>query len=168
MTPKVIVGVMGPGEAANPEENEVAYELGKAIAKEGWAVLTGGREFGVMNAVMKGAVDHNGLTIGILPTENAAGSSRNASIRIITGMGSARNNIAVLTSHVIVVCGMAPGTASAVALAVKAQKKIILLRQDEETVKFFKKLGTYRIHEAQSVEETINHIRDLLSLKQIL
>jgi predicted Rossmann-fold nucleotide-binding protein len=47
---KIIIGVMGPGENATPEENELAYDLGKAIASEGWITLTGGRSFGVMDA----------------------------------------------------------------------------------------------------------------------
>ncbi len=42
---KPIVGIMGPGEGAKPDENEIAFELGKAVAAEGWVVLTGGRGF---------------------------------------------------------------------------------------------------------------------------
>jgi hypothetical protein len=30
---KTIIGVMGPGENATPDENEIAYDLGKAIAQ---------------------------------------------------------------------------------------------------------------------------------------
>ena len=81
---------MGPGEAATPDQNELAYELGKAIAHEGWVVLTGGRAFGVMDAALKGARQHGGLTIGILP-HDARGSSSYADIKIITGMGGIRS-----------------------------------------------------------------------------
>ena len=167
MKPKIIIGVMGPGERSNPEENELAYSLGHAIAKEGWVVLTGGREFGVMDAVMKGAVENNGLTIGILPGDTREGASKNAQLKIVTGLGSARNNINVLSSNVIVVLGMAAGTASEVALAIKADKKIILLNQDEITVMFYKKIGSYRIHTASSVEEAIEQIKDFVKLNQI-
>ncbi|HNC28717.1 MAG TPA: TIGR00725 family protein, partial [Cyclobacteriaceae bacterium] len=128
MGAKIIVGLMGPGETATPEQNEDAFELGAAIAKQGWILLTGGRAFGVMEASMRGASVHHGLTIGILPGDNAQASSPYAQIRIVTGMGSARNNINVLTSHVIVVCGMASGTASEVSLALRANKRIIFLR----------------------------------------
>lgn len=159
-----IVGVMGPGESATPDDNEIAFELGKAIAMEGWAVLTGGRSFGVMEAVMKGARDQNGLTIGILPDGNEQLASENAQIRIVTGMGSGRNYISVLSSHVIVVLGMAAGTASEVALAIKSNKKIILLNQDEITIRFFKNIGTYRILVANDVPETIAHIKSFLSV----
>ena len=129
---------MGPGENATPDDNEIAFELGRAIAKEGWVVLTGGRSFGVMDAVMKGAKDRAGLTIGILPDSNEQNASENADIRIVTGMGSGRNYISVLSSRVVVVLGMAAGTASEVALAIKSNKKVILLNQDEITIRFFK------------------------------
>jgi uncharacterized protein (TIGR00725 family) len=167
MPARIIIGVMGPGENATPEENEMAYALGAAIAKQGWVVLTGGRSFGVMDAAMKGASDHNGLTIGVLPREDTKGASLHAQIKIVTGIGSARNNINILTSHVVVVLGMAAGTASEVGLALKANKKTIFLNQDELTIEFFKKLGTYKVITANSVKDTIAHITDFISLGQI-
>ena len=167
MYTKVIIGVMGPGEGATPEQNELAYELGAAIAMEGWVTLTGGREFGVMQAALKGASDNNGLTIGVLPGESTDGGSKYAQIKIVTGIGSARNNINALSSHVVVVLGMTPGTASEVALALKANKKVILLEQDELSAAFFKKIGTYRIVTANSIQQVIEQIHDLISLKQI-
>jgi uncharacterized protein (TIGR00725 family) len=166
MARKIIVGVMGPGENATPEDNEIAFELGRSIAKEGWVVLTGGRSFGVMDAAMKGARDVNGLTIGILPDGNEQLASENADIRIVTGMGSGRNYLSVLSSHIIVVLGMAAGTASEVALAIKANKRIILLNQDEITIRFFKNIGTYRIMVAKDVEETIKLMKEFLTVRK--
>jgi uncharacterized protein (TIGR00725 family) len=159
-----IIGVMGPGENARPEENEMAFDLGKAIAQQGWIVLTGGRSFGIMEAAMKGAHDANGLTIGILPNDNPQNSSDDADIKILTGMGSARNIINVLSSHILVVIGMAAGTASEVALAIKANKKIILLQQDEITIRFFKNIGTYKILVANTIDETMVIIKDYLKM----
>ena len=159
---KAIVGIMGPGENARPEENEMAFALGKALAQEGWVVLTGGRSFGIMEAAMKGAHEANGLTIGILPTETAQNSSDDADIKILTGMGSGRNIITVLSSHILVVIGMAAGTASEVALAIKSNKKTILLCQDEITIRFFKNIGTYKVMVANTVEETVQIIKDYL------
>lgn len=146
MGAKIIVGLMGPGETATPEQNEDAFALG---------------------ASMRGASLHNGLTIGILPGDNVQASSPYTQIRIVTGMGSARNSINVLTSHVIVVCGMAAGTASEVSLAIRANKKVIFLKQDKLTIEFFKKLGTYRVIAVESVEEVIEQINDFISMKQI-
>jgi uncharacterized protein (TIGR00725 family) len=161
---KPIVGIMGPGENATPDQNEMAFELGKAVARQGWIVLTGGRSFGIMDAAMRGAHEGKGLTIGILPNDNIVNASDHADIKIMTGMGSARNMINILSSHILVVIGMAAGTASEVSLALKSNKKVILLRQDDITVKFFKSIGTYKIMTADTVEETVNFIKDYLSV----
>ena len=158
---------MGPGENATPDDNEIAFDLGRAIASEGWAVLTGGRSFGIMDATMKGARDVNGLTIGILPDSNDKNASENAQIRIVTGMGSGRNLINVLSSQIIVVLGMAAGTASEVALAIKSGKKVILLNQDEITIRFFKNIGSYRVMIAKTVPEAINQIKDYLAVHAV-
>jgi len=165
---KTIIGVMGPGENATPDENEIAYDLGKAIAQSGWITLTGGRSFGVMDASMKGAAEEGGITIGILPGDSDKNSSDNAQIKIITSMGSGRNYISVLSSHVIVVLGMAAGTASEVALALKSRKKVILLNQDEITIRFFKNLGSYNVIVTKTVDETIRTIKDYLSVNQVV
>ena len=61
MASKIIIGVMGPGENATPDENEMAYELGQEIARQGWITLTGGRSFGIMDAALKGASEAGGL-----------------------------------------------------------------------------------------------------------
>jgi hypothetical protein len=82
-------------------------------------------------------------------------------------MGSGRNIINVLSSNIIVVLGMAAGTASEVALAIKSNKKVILLHQDEITIRFFKNIGTYRILIAKNVEETIIQIKDYLAVHQL-
>jgi uncharacterized protein (TIGR00725 family) len=165
---KIIVGVMGPGENATPDDNELAYELGKSIAQAGWITMTGGRSFGVMDASLKGASEVGGLTIGILPGDSEKNSSEHAQIKIITSMGSGRNYISVLTSHVIVVLGMAAGTASEVALALKSRKKVILMNQDEITIRFFKNLGSYNVIVTKTVEETIRSIKDYLSVNQVV
>ena len=159
---------MGPGENATPDENVMAYELGKAIAQAGWITLTGGRSFGVMDAALKGAAEVGGLTIGILPGDNDKNSSDHAQIKIVTSMGSGRNYISVLSSHVIIVLGMAAGTASEVALALKSRKKVILLNQDEITIRFFKNLGSYNVLVTKTVDETIRSVKDYLSVNQVV
>ncbi|MGK7927171.1 MAG: TIGR00725 family protein [Spirulina sp.] len=124
---KIIIGVMGPGENATPEECDRAYELGWRIARSGWVLLTGGRDRGVMEAASLGAKSAGGLTIGILPGGDRQGVSKSVDIAIVTDMGNARNNINILSSDVIIACGMGLGTASEVALALKGGKPTILL-----------------------------------------
>lgn len=153
---------MGPGESATPEDNELAFAMGKGIAKNGWVLLSGGRSFGVMDAALKGAIDGNGLTVAILPWDDDKQSSEAAEIRIVTGMGSGRNIINALSSHILVVIGMAAGTASEVSHALKAGRKVILLNQDEITIRFFKKIGGYKVMVANSVDEALKMIKDYI------
>ena len=159
---------MGPGDNGTPDDNDLAYDLGRAIAKAGWITLTGGRSFGVMDASLKGAAEEGGLTIGILPGDSDKNSSEHAQIKIVTSMGSGRNYISVLSSHILVVLGMAAGTASEVALALKSRKKIILLNQDEITIRFFKNLGSYNVIVTKTVDEAIRSVKDYLSVNQVV
>lgn len=152
---RFIVGVMGPAKAKK-KDLENARVLGELIARRGWVVLTGGRDAGVMDAACEGARRVGGsLTLGILPTAKDH-ISRHVDIPIITEMGSGRNNINVLTSHVVVVCGLTgSGTVSEVALAVKAGKPVILVDASPADVAFFRKLGKRLVAAADSPEEAI-------------
>ncbi len=74
-------------------------------------------------------------------------------------MGSARNNINVMSSHVVVACGLTgSGTVSEVALALKAGKPVILVGATPVEEKFFKKLGGKLLAAVESPEEAINLI----------
>ncbi|AFY58158.1 TIGR00725 family protein [Rivularia sp. PCC 7116] len=160
---KIIIGVMGVGEKATSNDLENAYKLGKIIAQEGWVLLTGGRKAGVMDAASQGAKSAGGLTMGILPGKDDNGISEAVDIAIFTDMGNARNNINVLSSDVIIACGMGAGTASEIALALKSAKKVILLSEDEESKIFFKKLSPDNIHIVENVEAAISTVRLIVS-----
>jgi uncharacterized protein (TIGR00725 family) len=159
---KIIVGVMGPGTGASETDRKNAYTLGMLIAQAGWVLLTGGRNVGVMDAASRGANAANGLVIGILPDESDRGRSDAVDIAIITGMGSARNNINVLSSDVIIACGMGAGTASEVALALKANKPVILLTDNQESQRFFTSLSDDTISLADSPEAAIQLVKEAL------
>lgn len=152
---RAIVGVMGPGESATAQEMESAYALGQQIAQQGWVLLTGGRNAGVMNAASQGAKQANGLTIGILPGTDHSDLSTAIDIPILTGMGSARNTINVLSSDVVIACGMGRGTASEIALALKANKPVILLNSGERSRAFFWELAADKVLVAESPTEAI-------------
>ena len=158
---KFIAGVMGPGDRARTEDITAAYKLGRLIAKEKWALLSGGRNAGVMDAASRGAREAGGLTIGIMPTLDKESVSRAVEIPIFTGMGSARNSINVLTSDVVIACGMGIGTASEVALAFKAGKNVILLNPTVESKTFFKSLGYAALYFADTPKEAIRIIKEL-------
>ena len=161
---KIIVGVMGPGDKATASDLKHAHELGQLIAQQGWVLLTGGRNVGVMDAASMGAKAANGLTIGILPTDNTNAISEAVDIAIITDIGNARNNINVLSSNVVIACGMGAGTASEIALALKGNKKVILLNDDKESQRFFKNLSPQNIYIVNSPSEVIKIAEEILSL----
>jgi uncharacterized protein (TIGR00725 family) len=152
---KVIVGIMGPGGNATPKEQEDAFELGKLVAQEGWVLLTGGRDAGVMDAASRGAKEAGGLTVGILPTADTEGMSLSVDIPIVTGMGQARNNINVLSSQVVFTCGLGPGTAAEVALALKDGKPVIIVGGNHGAMSFFSSFGDNLIYTATSPDEAI-------------
>ena len=158
----IIIGVMGPGEGATEKDIEIACELGKAIAREAWIVLSGGRNVGVMDAVSRGARSEGGLTIGILPDYDTQHMSAGVDIPIITGLGQARNVINVLSSSVVVACGMGPGTASEIALAIKFKKPVILLDCNPIDSRFFNKLDSELVHSVQNIDDVIVRIKDLI------
>jgi hypothetical protein len=158
-----IVGVMGPGGGATPANLRHAEELGALIAREGWIVLCGGRAEGVMDAVCRGARRAGGTTVGILPGDDAEGASGAVDVAIVTGLGSARNNINVLSSQAVVACGMGAGTASEVALAIKAGKPVVLLGAGGEAAALFSSLGGDLVRVADRPETALSYLRASLA-----
>ncbi len=155
---RYVVGVMGPAKARR-KDVENARILGELIARREWVLLTGGRDVGVMHAANQGAKKvARSLTIGVLPSTRDK-VSKFVDVAIITEMGSARNNICVLSSQVIVACGLGgSGTVSEVALALKAGKEVVLLGATPVEEKFFKKLGGSLVSSVQTPEDAIDVI----------
>jgi predicted Rossmann-fold nucleotide-binding protein len=78
-------------------------------------------------------------------------------------MGNARNNINILSSEVVVVCGMGAGTLSEVALAMKAKTHVIFLQQSEGDLKLIFKYaqkGTCSV--ASSAKEVVNQVEQII------
>lgn len=158
-----IIGVMGPGSGATRTDKQNAFELGRLIATEGWVLLSGGGNEGVMDAVNRGAKSAGGLTVGIIPSDDNTNTSHSVDIAIITGMGSARNNINVLSSSVVIACGMGAGTASEIALALKAQRHVVLLTDSRAGKEFFGDLGTSKVHSVNSPAEAVIECSSILA-----
>ena len=155
-----IIGVMGGGSASE-RDIEQAYELGRSIAENGWILLNGGRRAGIMAASAQGAAEAGGLTVGILPDDNKRQMADHIQIPILTGMGSARNCINVLSSDVVVACPGGAGTISEIALGLKHGKAVILLNFDPGDI-FRAYEQQNRLFRADSVERVISLIQSLL------
>jgi uncharacterized protein (TIGR00725 family) len=153
---------MGPGDAATEKDLDHARRLGTLLAREGFVVLCGGRREGVMEAVCRGAREAGGLTVGVLPGDDPDDASEAVDVVIVTGMGSARNAINVLSSDLVIACGMGAGTASEIALALKAGRDVILLGDHAEGSAFFRALGKKKVTVARDPDEAIAIARRLL------
>lgn len=160
---KIIVGVMGPGEGASESDCQTAHQLGQLIAQQGWVLLTGGRAAGVMEAACQGAQHAQGLTIGILPDSSDTEASTAVDIAILTGMGQGRNVINVLSSQVVIACGMGAGTASEICLALKAKKSIVLINVDSTSRLFFQTLAPAQVFVAETPAGAIAITQNILA-----
>jgi uncharacterized protein (TIGR00725 family) len=140
-----------------------AHRLGRLLAEAGWVVLTGGRPAGVMEAACAGAKSVAGsLTVGVLPTGPDGPVSAQVDLAVFTALGEARNAINVLSSDVVVACGVeGPGTASEVALALKARRPTVLLGAAPAAVAFFRTMAgggvPYEADTPEAVIEIIQH-----------
>ncbi len=118
-----IVGVIG-GARAEREILDVARELGRGIAKNGYILICGGLG-GVMTAACKGAHEAGGITIGILPGNNRETANPYVTIPIVTAMSHARNAIIVRTADILVAVDGKYGTLSEIALAKAIGKRVV-------------------------------------------
>jgi uncharacterized protein (TIGR00725 family) len=150
--------VIGPGEEATPRDVADAFEVAALAAQAGWVVLTGGRAVGVMDAASRGARSADGIAIGILADTDGQSASRSIDIAIVTGLGEMRDQVVVLSSDAIVVCGMSSGTSVEVGLAIKAQKRVVLVRPDVEAHAFFAKLSGGSVRVALTAMEAMRAV----------
>ena len=148
----IFIAVIGPATNTNDAILELAEKIGEFIALNGWILLSGGRDKGIMEAANEGAYSAGGMTVGVLPGDGNE-KSEFVKIPIVTGMGSARNNIIALTADMLVAVGMGFGTSSEISLALKAGKKVVIAGADQKTKDFFSDLGKDRIIFADNLEE---------------
>ncbi|MEM9265792.1 MAG: cytochrome [Cyanobacteria bacterium P01_F01_bin.13] len=160
MTTQTIIGIMGPGNHVPDSELQLAHNLGRAIAQQGWTLLTGGRPTGVMEAASLGAASVGGIVLGILPDAQGTQVASGVTLPIVTGMGNARNAINVLSSHGIIACGLGLGTVSEIALALKVQKPLVIMPYNRLAKDFFEFLAPGQFQ----VTNNINFCIEYLSL----
>ena len=120
---RIPIGVIGPREAS-PPQLAAAEELGRGLARMGYAVVCGGRH-GVMEAVCRGAASAGGTTIGILPDADPSFANPYVGIVIATGIGEARNALIARAALCLVAIGDSFGTLSEVAFGRQFGKLVL-------------------------------------------
>lgn len=141
-----LVAVVG-GASCSEEEAGWAQEVGRLLAERGMGVVCGGGG-GVMAAVCRGAAQAGGVTVGILPGEDASEANAWVRVAIATGLGEARNAIVARAGVGVIAIGGEYGTLSEVALALKWGKRVA-------------GLGTWQIegvYAANGPEDAINYV----------
>ena len=133
---QAVVGVMG-GSACDDGTAALAEDLGTAIARAGWVLLTGGRPAGVMEAASRGAAQAGGLVLGILPGDDPDAASPWVGVAVATGLGYARNALNVLSSTIVVALPGSAGTLSEIALALGYGRLVLLLGWDHQPLADF-------------------------------
>ena len=113
-------GQCGEGLAAT------ARTLGRLLARNGFAVVTGGLG-GVMAAASQGARDEGGLTIGLVPGDDRHAANSYVDVALATALGPMRNYLVVLNGDVVLAVGGGWGTLSEIALARKIGKPVVAL-----------------------------------------
>ena len=96
----------------------MAEAVGKLLAKKGVTLLCGGLG-GVMEAACHGAKSEGGLTVGILPGQDASAANPWVDIPVVTGMGEARNVAVVKSAQAVIAVGGQYGTLTEIAYALK-------------------------------------------------
>ncbi|NPA80975.1 MAG: TIGR00725 family protein [Thermotogae bacterium] len=120
------VAVIGSSEASDMEY-EIAYRLGRLIARMGWVVISGGRT-GVMEAVSRGSREEGGIAVGILTTYTGEDGNPYLDIRINTGMGWNRNPLVVASGEFVVAVGGRYGTLTEIGYALVLGRTVIGFR----------------------------------------
>ncbi len=120
---KKFIAAIG-GSDPSTEEEQMAEEVGRELAKRD-AVLVCGGLGGVMEAACRGAQSEGGLTIGILPGESRRGANPYVQIPIVTGMGYARNVVVVKSAQAVIAIGGSYGTLSEISHALQNSIPVI-------------------------------------------
>jgi uncharacterized protein (TIGR00725 family) len=124
----VRIGVIGSAECSD-EVAALARRAGELIAAAG-AVLVCGGLGGVMRAAAEGARAAGGITVGILPGDDARAASPGIEVAIPTGLGEARNALVVGASDAVIAIAGGWGTLSEAALCLKRGVPLVRLRSD--------------------------------------
>ena len=117
------MAVCGESDPRTPHQ-ELAFQVGRAIAERGAALVCGGLT-GVMEHAARGARAAGGLTIGLLPGDDPSAANEFIDVPIATGLGHGRNAVLVLCADGVIAIGGGLGTLSEIALALRSGRPAI-------------------------------------------
>ena len=125
MKRQLVVAVIGAGDAPRAV-CELAFEVGREIARRG-AVLINGGLGGVMESAAAGAREEGGHTIGVIPGYDRRTANRHIEFAIATGIGEARNVVIIASADAVIALAGEGGTLAEIGFAKKFGKPIVAL-----------------------------------------
>ncbi|MFQ5497050.1 MAG: TIGR00725 family protein [Nitrosopumilus sp.] len=145
----------------------VAYDVGTEIAKSDSVLITGGLG-GVMTAAAHGAKDAHGLTVGIIPQNDASEANEFCDIVVPTGMGLARDFLNALTADGIIIVGGGSGTLSETTAGYMYKKPIVAIRNLDSSVDpfidgFIDHRENVKIIGVDTAQEAVKKILELIT-----
>ena len=136
LTKKIQILIVGHNDDCTPDHEKIAYEIGYEVAKSDCVLITGGLG-GVMRAASHGAHDANGLTVGIIPQNDASFANEFCDVVIPSGMGLTRDFLTALSADGIIIVGGGSGTLSEICAAYMHKKPMVAIRNTGGTADRF-------------------------------
>ncbi|MCS7142626.1 MAG: TIGR00725 family protein [Aigarchaeota archaeon] len=152
-------------EICTPEALRIAYEVGRAVARRGCILVTGGLG-GVMEAASRGALEEGGMTVSIIPQKMLNVANPYSTVVVATGLGHMRNFVNVYSADGVIVVGGGAGTLSEVSEAYIEGKPIVCIEGSggiaDNLPEFLDERRTVRIMRARAPDEAVSLILDML------
>lgn len=123
VTRPIRISVIGASRCTAREAAR-AETVGREIARRGGILICGGLA-GVMAAACRGARAEGGITIGILPGDDARAANEDVLIPLPTGLGYARNVCVVYGGEAAIAIAGGVGTLSEIAFAFQARMTVV-------------------------------------------
>jgi len=120
---RIRVAVIG-GSRPGRQAADIAFEVGRLIARAGAVVVCGGLG-GVMEAASRGAHAEGGLVIGILPGGSPADANAWVDVPVATGLGYTRNALVVMNADAVIAVDGEYGTLSEIAYGRIHGKRVV-------------------------------------------
>ena len=163
-----VVSVIGASEIDKDIEKKT-FEIGRLLAQNKFIVACGGLS-GVMEAVCKGVKEENGLTIGIIPSEEKSVANKYVDIVIPCPFSQARNIVVVLSGDACLAISGKAGTLSEICFAWIYQKPIVALSSVKGWSRRLanQKLDDRRydkIYGVETPQEAISKLKELLNIQ---
>lgn len=106
-----------------PEALSDAEEVGRLLAQRGVTVVCGGLG-GVMAAVARGVRSGGGVSVGVLPGDDADSANPDVTVALPTGLGELRNALIAHSCRAMIAVGGGYGTLSEIGFALRLGKPV--------------------------------------------